>query len=110
MFMNLTKRQTGNIFTGLALAGSVASLYGKNDTICSIEWIENYFSIASSTDGASELSLADHLEKFLSASQVLLDWAPSWVPAGTQGARGASGNPLFQLWRTACVCEGPWVG
>ena len=24
MFMNLTKRQTGNIFTDLALAGSVA--------------------------------------------------------------------------------------
>ena len=54
MFMNLTKRQTGNIFTDLALAGSVASLYGKNDTICSIEWIENYFSISSSTGGPSE--------------------------------------------------------
>lgn len=40
MFMNLTKRQTGNVFTGFALASLLASLYGKNDAVFSIAWIE----------------------------------------------------------------------
>lgn len=59
------KQQTENVSISLALARLLASSYGKNDAVFSTVWIENEFSVSSSTGGPSEFLMADHFFPFI---------------------------------------------